>query len=109
MTSAFRPNRKASDEDLIRLNSVGLSLATIGKELNCHPTTITLRLKELGVQPADTRRAFMEDIYNSMSLSQQTWLTDQLGPHFSIREFIKNTLAERFVASRNSNKETTDA
>lgn len=101
MSAAFRPNRKASDEDLIRLNSVGLSLATIGKMLDCHPTTVTLRLRELGVEPADTRRAFMEDIYTSMSPSQQAWLTDQLGPHYSIRDFIKNTLAERFVASRN--------
>lgn len=100
MSSAFRPNRKASDEDLIRLNSVGLSLATIGKQLGCHPTTITLRLKELGVEPADTRRAFMEEIFNSMSLSQQVWLTDQLGPHLSIRDFIKNMLAEQFIASR---------
>ena len=100
MTSAFRPNRKASDEDLIRLNSVGLSLNTVGKLLSCHPTTVTLRLRELGVEPADTRRAFMEDIYMSMSPNQQTWLSEQLGPHFSIKDLIKNMLAQSFVASR---------
>jgi hypothetical protein len=73
MSAALRTNRKASDEDIIRLNSVGLSLATIANELNCHPTTITLRLKALGIEPADTRR--------------------------SIRDYIKNLLVERFIDS----------
>jgi hypothetical protein len=100
MTTANRPNRKATDEDLIRLNSLGLSLATIGETLGCHPTTVTLRLKELGVEPADTRRSFMEGVVKSLSLKQQEWLADQLGPHFPIQAFITNLLVERYVTSR---------
>lgn len=103
MTSANRPNRKASDEDLIRLNSAGLSLATIGRTLGCHPTTVTLRLKELGVQPADTRRAFMEEIYNSLTGPQQDWLIDQLGPHYSIKDFVKTMLIDKWCARRKGN------
>src|SRR5690348_3521128 len=87
-----RSNRKASDADIIRLNSLGLSLATIGDILKCHPTTITHRLRELKVQPADTRRSFMEDVYKSLSEDQLEWISNQLGPHLSIKDFIKNVL-----------------
>jgi hypothetical protein len=100
MSTVFRPNRKASDEDIIRLNSVGLSLSTIAEELDCHPTTITLRLKALNVPPADTRRAFMEGIYTSLSEDQKRWLESKLGPHISIKEFVQNLLVKEFVASQ---------
>lgn len=66
MSNVFRRNRKGTDEEIVRLNSLGLSLSTIGKELHCHPTSVTLRLQSLGIPPADTRRAFMEYIFNNM-------------------------------------------
>ncbi len=99
MSSVPRANRKASDEDIISLNSLGLSLTTIAKQLNCHPTTVTLRLKALGIEPADTRRSFMEHIYQSLTSAQQNWLVKQLGPHFSISDFLKNLLVEKYIAS----------
>ena len=102
MTSAVRVNRKATDEDLIRLNSVGLSLATIGNILNCHPTTVTLRLKSLGVEPADTRRAFMEDVFMAMTLHQQEWLADQLGPHFPIKKFVQTLIHQKYLEAKDN-------
>lgn len=100
MSTANRPNRKASDEDIIRLNSVGLSLSTIGKQLGCHPTTITLRLKALNIEPADTRRAFMEIIHENLSPAQQEWLASQLGPKISIKDYIHNLLIEQFLTNQ---------
>lgn len=100
MSTTYRANRKCSDDEIIRLNSVGLSLASIAEKLNCHPTTITLRLKALKVNPADTRRTFMEDVYNSMGQSQQDWLIDQLGPHTSIKQYVGNLLTKAYL-SRN--------
>ncbi len=97
MSQAYRANRKASDEDIIKLNSVGLSLNTIAEQLEVHPTTITLRLKALHVEPADTRRSFMEDIFTALSAAQQKWLISQLGPHIAIKDYVKNMLVERFV------------
>lgn len=94
---ANRPNRKASDQDIIRLNSVGLSLSTIAETLNIHPTTVTLRLKHLNVKPADTRRAFMEDVVRAMAPEQVEWLADQLGPHLSIKDYVTNLLVEKFM------------
>lgn len=100
MSIANRPNRKASDADIIRLNSVGLSLSTIGAMLGCHPTTITLRLDALGIPPADTRRAFMESIYMKLPTQQQDWLANQLGPKISIKDFIHNLLVEKYLSSQ---------
>lgn len=100
MSNAFRPNRKATDKDIIRLNSVGLSLTSIASMLDCHPTTITLRLKALGIDPADTRRSFMEGIYTTMPDNQKRWLESQLGPHTPVRDFISNLLVEKFLTSQ---------
>lgn len=100
MSTANRPNRKASDQDIIRLNSVGLSLSTIARILNVHPTTVTLRLKSLNIEPADTRRAFMEDVVKTMSEAQAEWLADQLGPHTSIKDFVTNLIVDKYIAAQ---------
>lgn len=100
MSTANRPNRKASDQDIIRLNSVGLSLSTIAKILNVHPTTVTLRLKSLNIEPADTRRAFMEDVVKTMSEAQAEWLADQLGPHLSIKDFVTSLIVDKYVSAQ---------
>ncbi len=85
--------------DIIRLNSLGLSLGTIAKTVSCHPTTVKQSLDKLNIPPADTRRAFMEDIYNSLSKEQIAWLSEQLGPRLSIKDFMLNLLVEKFVAA----------
>lgn len=101
MSQVFRPNRKVTDADLIKMNSVGLSLGTIAKHMDVHPTTITGRLKALNVSPADTRRTFMEDIFLGLSVNQQEWLADQLGPHISIKDYIKNLLVKEYSRTNN--------
>lgn len=88
-------------DEMIRLNSLGLSLGTIANELGCHTTTVTQRLAKLNIPPADTRRAFMEDIYRSLSPDQIIWLGNQLGPRLSIKDFILNLLVEKFVDATN--------
>jgi hypothetical protein len=97
MSNVHRPNRKVSDADVIRMNSVGLSLSTIAKLAGCHPTTITKRLESLNVEPADTRRTFMEDVFRSLSTNQQEWLADQLGPHISIKDYVRNLITQEWM------------
>jgi transposase len=95
MSTAYRVNRKATDGDIVRLNSVGLSLATIAKLLGCHPTTVTLRLKSLGVEPSDTRRTFMEDVFVQLNTDQQEWLADLLETqNISIKTYVRRLLVE---------------
>ncbi len=107
MSNVYRANRKANDADLVRLNSMGLSLGTIAKILNCHHTTVTQRLKALNVPPADTRRAFMEDIVTRLTPAQSDWIADQLGPHHSIKDFITNLLTKEYL--RQNQKEAPPA
>ena len=97
MAAPNRVNRKASDGEIVRLNSLGLSLATIGKELGCHPTTVTLRLQALNIEPADTRRTFMEGIVLSLSPKQRENLADKLGPHLSIKDYVRNLIAKDLI------------
>ena len=104
MSDVYRANRKSTDAEIIGLNSAGLSLATIASKLDCHPTTITLRLKSLKIDPADTRRAFMEDIYKSLSKPQQDWLINQLGPHISIKDYVRNLLVKDYLSRNQSNQ-----
>ena len=108
MSSANRVNRKASDQDIIKLNSLGLSLGTIGQILGCHPTTISLRLAALNIPPADTRRAFMEDVYAGLSPAQREWLADQLGPHHSIKDYVRNLLVQTYINNGTKKAPTQD-
>jgi len=94
MSTVNRPNRKASDTDIIRYNSIGYSLATIGKKLGVHPTTITLRLRHLNIEPADTRRTFMEDVLTPFSSRQHEQLAAKLGPTHPIKDYVRNLIAK---------------
>jgi hypothetical protein len=106
MSSVYRANRKATDADIIRLNSVGLSLATIAQALDCHPTTITLRLKSLKIKPADTRRSFMEDIFLKLTNEEQEWLADQV-ISTSIKEYVKQLIIEKHAQAKGTNNGST--
>jgi IS30 family transposase len=97
MAEVYRANRKATDQDIIRLNSLGLSLRAIGEELGCHPSTVKIRLDNLGVPPADTRRSFTQDIYERLTPEQRKWLADKLGPHISIKDYITNLIQSSYV------------
>lgn len=89
--------RKADDNRIIELNSVGLSLSGIAERLDVHHTTVSGRLNALGVAPADTRRAFMEDIFEGLTPSQQQWLIDQLGPGHAIKDFVRSLLIQAYL------------
>ncbi len=93
-------NKRTDDNVIIGLNSVGLSLGTIARILAVHHTTVTARLKILGIAPADTRRSFMEDIYNSMTPGQQEWLIEQLAGGRPIKDFVKSLIIKEYVSKK---------
>lgn len=92
MAKVYRPTRVATDDNIIRMNRVGLSLAAIAKLYGCHPTAITLRMQNLGVVPIDARRAFMKDVFYSLEPEIQEWLLDQMNGSFTIMDFIKESI-----------------
>ncbi|AZO48026.1 hypothetical protein [Mesorhizobium sp. M4B.F.Ca.ET.058.02.1.1] len=94
---AARYKRKADDTEIVRLNNIGLSLTSIGERLGVHHTTVKYRLDALGIPPADTRRAFMEDIFSALPVSQQEWLMNQLGPGHTVKDFVRSLLIKEFM------------
>lgn len=100
MSTVNRANRKASDADIVMLNSVGLSLGRIGKILGIHPTTVTQRLDSLGIPPANTRRTFMEEIFLSLDIENMEWMTAQMTPEFTVRDFVKKLIVDAHKASK---------
>lgn len=94
MSSVLRHNRKGSDRDITRLNSLGFALSKIGKLLNCHPTSITIRLKNLNIAPANTRRAFMTEIWDNLPTEYQERIADliETGDLSNIQGYIRNLI-----------------
>lgn len=84
------------DADIIRMNSVGLCQSTIASALGCHPTTVTQRLKFNNVEPADTRRGFMEDIIMNLGADCSEWLADQVSPNLTIKDYIVSLIKEKY-------------
>lgn len=46
----------------------------------------------------------MEDVYMGLSPAQQDWLADQLGPHHSIKDFVKSLIVEEFIRQQRPTK-----
>ena len=87
---------KLRDADIIRMNSVGLSQSTIASALGCHPTTVTQRLKFNNIEPADTRRGFMEDIIINLGCDCSEWLADQVSQNLTIKDYIVSLIKEKY-------------
>ena len=81
-----------TNSDIIALNSIGLSLGFIGKTLGLHQSTVGNRLRKMGIEPADTRRTFMEDIVKELTQEQREQLIFILGSGFTIKDYVKNLI-----------------
>lgn len=88
MANVKKANR-VQDTDIKRLNHVGLGLGTIAKVLGCHAATVTLRLKAMNVEPTDTRRSFMDDVFKHLTSEEQEWLSHNLyNSNTPVKDFI---------------------
>jgi len=105
MTTGYK--KKADDKTIIELNNIGMSMTGIAQWLGVHHTTITYRLKALGIAPVDTRRAFMEDVFEALPSVQQDWLISQMGPGYSVKDLIKSLITKEFVNQRNTHRSVT--
>lgn len=97
MSNVLRTNRKAGDDEIVRLNACGFSLKTVGQILGLHPTTVTIRLQSLKVPPADTRRAFMEGVFAGLTNSQQEWLADQLNSGVTVKDYVTQLVRDAYA------------
>lgn len=93
-------NKKANDLRIVGLNGVGISLNGIGIREGIHHTTVTSRLKALGIPPADTRRAFMEEIFDNLSSAQQEWLIEQVSAGQNIKDLVRGLIIKEFISRK---------
>ena len=87
---------RVSDEAIIKLNDLGLSLTRIGEITGYHFSTVKLRLDEAGIKPVDTRRSFMDDIYKKLTPAQRQWLSEELNQGQSISAFLRMIIVEKY-------------
>ena len=89
---------RVQNEDVRRLNHLGLGLKAIAEHLGCNAATVTLRLKEMNLTPVDTRRSFMEKIYKSLSPEEQDWLSHNLLVNdIPIHEFVVGLIKQAYA------------
>lgn len=84
-------------EEIIRLTNVGVTLKGIADRLGCSSAAVSLVLKNLGLTPLDTRRSFMEDIYESLTDPQKEYLMDQVETHMNVKQYIRSLLIKDFM------------
>lgn len=88
---------RVQDIDIKRLNHVGLGLKAIAEHLGCHAATVTLRLKAMNIEPTDTRRSFMEQVFFSLTPDQQDWLSHNLfNAGIGVKEFVSTLITEAY-------------
>ncbi len=95
-----KKDMRVQDVDIRRLNHMGLGLRAIADMLGCHAATITLRLKAMGIDPTDTRRSFMEEVFKSLPENQRDWLSHNLfNKGISVKTFISQLIGEAYELS----------
>lgn len=106
MTKKRVRRTKANDSDIIRLNNVGVSLGTIGTLLDVHPTTVSNRLKVLGIEPTYSSHAFMEDILSNLNNEVNDWLLTKVTTNEPIKAFITKLIEDRYNEEQNDSNQT---
>jgi hypothetical protein len=87
---------RADGTEILKLNLVGLGLQAIGEIVGCHEATVSVKLKEMGVAPNDTRRNFMGEVYNCLPEEVQEWLADTLYTSKTpVKDFVIKLLIEQ--------------
>ena len=99
MANVKKANR-VQDADIRRLNHVGLGLKAIADHLGCHAATITMRLKAMGIDPIDTRRSFMERVFQGLTPAEQDWLSHNLyNAGIGVKEFVTTLIREAYMST----------
>lgn len=91
---------RADGTEIRKLNNLGMGLKAIGRRVGCHPSTVKIKLQEMGIEPVDTRRNFMEDVYNSLTPEEAEWLADNLyNLQIPVKEFVTRVIREAYKAA----------
>lgn len=67
MSASKRARFAERKAEIVRMNALGYSGVTIAKRFDMHPTSISHALTRAGITPTDTRRSFMEEVFDDLS------------------------------------------
>lgn len=86
------PGRKAPTQEVLLDNAMGMSLGAIAYKYDVAPSSIAQRLRQLGIAPADTRRAFMDFVLSSLSPEIFAWVRTQVSADYPIRQLVVDAI-----------------
>jgi hypothetical protein len=104
MSASKRARFAERKAEIVRMNALGYSGVTIAKRFDMHPTSISHALTRAGITPTDTRRSFMEEVFDELPENQVEWVADELGPTGSIKQFIKGLIADAHRLEKTNRK-----
>lgn len=94
-----------TDENIRILNSMGLSTVFIGKLLGLHQTSVSYRIKQLGLSSFNNKKAYtpiMEHIVANLSYEEFVWFKNQVEQTGSARDFLLNLLHKEYQNEKKS-------
>ena len=89
-----QPNQKASDEEIVTLNNMGMSVTGIAEYFGMHPTSVSARLKRMNIPVVNPRHAFMDGLLRTLTESELLWLSEQVSVKYPINAFIRDLIVK---------------
>lgn len=71
---------------------MGMSLSAIAYKYDVATSSIAQRLRQLGIPPADTRRAFMDFVLSNLTPEIFAWVRSTVSPDYPIRQLIVDAI-----------------
>ena len=71
---------------------MGMSLGAIAYKYDVATSSIAQRLRQLGIPPADTRRAFMDFVLSNLTPEIFAWVRSTVSPDYPIRQLIVDAI-----------------
>jgi len=107
--SKQHPGRKAPTKEVLLDNAMGMSLGAIAYKHDVAPSSIAQRLRQLGVAPADTRRAFMDFVLSKLSPEIFTWIRTQVSSEYPIRQLVVDAIRALHRERTNDSERNADS
>lgn len=84
--------RRAPTAEVIKDNAMGMSLGEIAYRYGVRPSSIAQRLKQLGIQPSDTRRSFMDFVLSKLPTEVLDWVRLTVNDQYPIRSLVVDAI-----------------
>lgn len=88
------------DIALVQMVKLGFSTKSIANLHDCHISTVTTRLKRIGIEPLDGRKNFIEEVFDNLSTEEKQWLINELEYFENIKDLITKMFKDGYERSK---------